>query len=191
MAFAASILDLVQVLGRGGRISPGLINISPFLQIIISREIAYALSFGLRFLWFWGFVACKPPASAPQDKRTHSGSWERWGLVGTVLRWVILPAILALTSLQILYRVYTPFAQYGPIYEAEGTLQITLSAVFILKLLLNAHVVSLDSPSSSSSRTFLCYLPVLVSLLINLGIGVGNILDCKSDGVVFRDEENF
>lgn len=110
----------------------------------------------------------------------HSGSWARWGIMGKILQWILAPAILALTSLQILYRVYTPFSQYGPIYEAEGTLQIILSAVFILKLFLNIYLVALDSPYSSRGKTLLCYLPVLVGLLINLGIGVGNILQCES-----------
>ena len=178
MAFVGSILDLVQVLGEGG--SETSADTNAFLGVIVSREVAYAISFGLRYLWFWGFVACVPPASTARGGNIHSGSWARWGFTGSILRWALVPAILAITSLQVIYRVYTPFSQYGPIYETEGTLQIVVSAIFILKLFLNIYLVALDSPASSSRvRTFLCYLPVLGGLLISLGIGVGNIIECK------------
>ncbi|KAI0348660.1 hypothetical protein BDW22DRAFT_116634 [Trametopsis cervina] len=175
MAFIAAILDLVETLNRGDIATS---DANKYLGLTISREIAYSLSFGLRYIWFWGFVASRPPA-APfyDDTCVHSGSWHRWGLFGHMLKWIVLLGSLAIASLQAVYRVYTPAMSDGPVYDVEGTIQIVLTFLFILKLFMNIYLVSLDAPRTSSWRsTLLHYLPVLLALLVNLGIAIGNML---------------
>ncbi|KAI0702517.1 hypothetical protein BC835DRAFT_1525438 [Cytidiella melzeri] len=175
MAFAGAILDLVEslALSRGENLSA-----TTDLALTIAREIAFALSFGLRNLWFWLFVACLPPAvPVADDTHVHSGRWQRWGLFGHLLRWAVMFGVLGIVALQSIYRVYTPLASDGPVYYAEATLQVVLSFVFILKLHLNLYLVALDSPNRSTwRRTYLHYLPIILALLVNFGIGLGNLL---------------
>lgn len=185
LAFAGAILDLVAslALSRGESLSTGT-----NLALTIAREIAYSLSFGLRFLWFWLFVGSPLPVASTQPASTHihSGSWQRWGIFGHLLRWMVLLAVFAIVSLQIVYRVYTPLNSGGPVYDAEATLQIVLSFVFILKLFMNIYLVALDFPKEPLwSRNLLRYFPILMALLVNFGIGLGNLLQCKSRTVSF------
>lgn len=194
LAFAAAILDLVEALAisRGDDLSN-----STNLALTISREISYALSFGLRNLWFWLYVACPPPAApASEGSYVHSGSWHRWGIFGHMLKWTVLLSVIAIVALQTLYRVDTSLKMDGPVYDAEGTLQIILSFVFMLKLFLNIYLVALDSIRETWWRgTLLRYLPVFLALLINFGIALGNILQCESSTLfplpdhVFTDKD--
>jgi hypothetical protein len=185
LAFAGAILDLVVslALSRGQSLSSGTNS-----AISIAREIAYSLSFGLRFLWFWLFVGFPPPVPSilPARSYIHSGSWQRWGILGHLLRWIVLISVFAIVSLQTVYRIYTPLSSSGPVYDAEATLQIVLSFVFILKLFMNVYLVALDFPKEPFwSRNLLHYFPIFMALLVNFGIGLGNLLQCKSKTVSF------
>ncbi|KAI0094628.1 hypothetical protein BDY19DRAFT_988447 [Irpex rosettiformis] len=175
MAFAAAILDLVESLAisRGNDLSN-----STNLALTIAREVAYALSFGMRNLWFWLYVASPPPAApVSQGSYVHSGSWHRWGLFGHLLKWVVLLSVIAIVCLQVLFRVDTPLMMDGPVYDADGTLQVILSFVFMLKLFMNTYLVALDSVKETWWRsTLLRYLPIFMALMINFGVALGNIL---------------
>lgn len=181
VAFIGAILDLAQVLARGKRSATAVQNVNPFLALMIAREIAYALSFGLRFLFFWGFVACPPLGQSDREKDDmHSGSWGRWGITGHFLRWTLLIATVAITALQVILRVYTPLQQVTALFSAEGALESSVSAIFILKIFLNMYLAALDSYGTMSRlRLLLRYAPALFALFLSAGIGVGNVLERK------------
>ena len=179
MAFVAAILDLVVALAisRGDDLSN-----STNLALTIVREIAYSISFSLRNLWFWLYVACPPPAAPVSGgSYVHSGSWHRWGIFGHLLKWIVLLGVVAIVVLQVLFRIDTPLMKDGPVYDADGTLQIILSFVFMLKLFMNIYLVALDSIKETWWRSSLLhYLPVFMALIINFGVALGNVLQCTS-----------
>lgn len=178
LAFAGAILDLVQVLARGKQSAAAVANINPFLSLTISREIAYALSFGLRFLFYWALVACPPRKQQDDDREMmHSGSWGRWGITGYSLKYLLILMTLAITTLQVMVRVDMPLENNSFLFNAEGALESSISAVFMLKIFLNIYLAALDSfGATSRSQLLLEYSPVLCALVISLGIGVGNVV---------------
>ncbi|GJE86025.1 transcriptional regulator, putative [Phanerochaete sordida] len=177
-AFTGAILDLVQLIARGNHSAASVQNTNPFLALTITREIAYSLSFGLRYVSYWGFVGSPPMGGGKDACDLHSGSWGRWGITGLVLQWALVVATLAITALQVVFRVYTPVQQNSVVQDAEGALEACVSAVLILKLFLNIYLAALDSYGATRRlRLFLRYLPVMFALLISTAIGVGNILE--------------
>jgi len=66
--------------------------------------------------------------------------------------------------------------EFGPVYDIENAVEIILSAVFIIKLLLNVWIVEL----SSRRQTLWQYFSVLSALLIGMGVGIGNLTHCES-----------
>lgn len=182
IAFLSTILDLVQLLIRGSakvNSDTGLESVSGLISV---REVGLALSFGLRFLFFWGFVAQPPPGeSRPAGNAIHNGSWRRWGVLGLILEMFTLALVLIDPVLQILYRLITSLHKIGPVYEIESTIQVVLSAVFILKILLNCWVKMLVGGSSALPvrKTLAGYSPVITALVLSALIGIGNIAMCK------------
>lgn len=155
-------------------------NTNPFLGLIIAREVMYSLSFGSRYLSLWGYVATSPFGRCDKDNKLHSGSWERWGITGMVLKWFLLLATLAITLMQIVYRIYTPLQQNDAFFEAEGALESSVSVILMLKLLLNIYLGSLDSFGAMTRLHILFrYAAVLLALVFSLVIGIGNVLDRK------------
>ncbi|EPQ60820.1 hypothetical protein GLOTRDRAFT_113349 [Gloeophyllum trabeum ATCC 11539] len=189
LGFLAVILDLVNLLNT--TVSKKL-NIKADLQAaastIVAREIFFALSIGARFIFFWAFVAERPRGEGSTDsineaKRPnfihmnsgltlHSGSWDRWGVIGMILKWGLLGLSVSIPILQMIWRIVTAMATFGPVYDADGTLQIVGSALFVLKLLLNAWL----SPDEVRWRVLCHYLVVIVALGINLALGAANLL---------------
>ncbi|KAA1468174.1 hypothetical protein DENSPDRAFT_814242 [Dentipellis sp. KUC8613] len=183
--FFAAILDIGQGLTRGKTD----FDLSFINQLIIAREVLYGIAVGFRFLFFWAFVA-RPPrgevkpsdASTRQDvgllamlldtQGSHSGSWARWGVIGHFLRWIILGLSVSIVVLQILWRLIRPFNRFGPVYEAESTIEIIASAILITKLILNTVIAA----TPSRMRTLYHYSFMFLALFINLGVGVGNII---------------
>ena len=113
MAFVAAILDLVVALAisRGDDLSN-----STNLALTIVREIAYSISFSLRNLWFWLYVACPPPAAPVSGgSYVHSGSWHRWGIFGHLLKWIVLLGVVAIVVLpSVPYQVGQSLHLLGP-----------------------------------------------------------------------------
>ena len=55
-----------------------------------AREILYAIANGVLFGFLWLLVAQPPPNEYSVDENgMHSGSWEKWGTLGTILKWYI------------------------------------------------------------------------------------------------------
>ncbi|EGO02379.1 hypothetical protein SERLA73DRAFT_71505 [Serpula lacrymans var. lacrymans S7.3] len=186
-AFSASILDLGQLVAHGLKgVEPADIGATrPLLQ---GREVFLAISVGLRFLFYWIFVAEAPrgesqPNPVPNRSWTdflvieakegcHSGSWDRWGLTGHILKLVLFAASIAILVLQILWRIVSSFHYYGPIYAADTSLELVASILFILKLILNTSI----SPVTPRWRTLREYSVPIVALFLNAGIAIGNLI---------------
>ncbi|KAI0724414.1 hypothetical protein C8T65DRAFT_704286 [Cerioporus squamosus] len=177
LAFLAAVLDLSQLLGRGhnDRSEDEAAGIN---SLISAREIFYAFANTLRFVFYWGFVAMIPLGETiPEGNTMHSGSWRRWGFIGLFLKWSALVTMLVMTILQIVYRDVVAFETIGPVYEAEAALEIILSAVFILKLLLNTWArYPVGSTTQTKGRMLVQYAPIIVALLFSLWIAVGNVI---------------
>jgi len=185
-AFTASIFDLGQVLTGDRRNTDNVMDLDAVTGLIAAREILFAVSVGLRFFFFWIFVA-EPPRgetvqAAPHDpiaklltEQKHSGAWGSWGITGIFLKWVLLAICFTIGVLQIIWRVVPSDNQLGPVYGAETAMEIIASALFVIKLLLNTVI----TPVTPRSKTFRRYTAMFFALLINLGLGIGNVITCK------------
>lgn len=146
--------------------------------LTIIREVLYSISSGLRFLFYWVFVS--QPPFCEQDSAPflsiHSGSWQRWGITGSFLRWATLAASLSVLVFQVLWRTVPLMHDFGPVYDIDGAVEITTSAIFIVKLLLNVLLVEV----SSRRQTLWQYTSVFSALSINMAIGIGNLMQCES-----------
>lgn len=190
LAFVSAILDLSQILERGAHNADIGADLDEVAPLIILRELGYAVSVGIRLLFFWSFVAEPPRGELPllpfpderrpnfisldSDKTIHSGSWKRWGIIGIIMKWSLLLVVIAIPILQAIWRLAVGFMNFGPVYNTEATLEIVVAALFILKLLANIWL----SPLMPRWRTFRDYFPIIFALLINVGLGVGNVLCC-------------
>ena len=175
-AFIASILDLSQILQRG-RLNTDLgLDLDTVQSLITAREVGYALSNSLRFLFFWIFVAEPPKTERNARAGAHSGNWNAWGFIGIILQYSTLGLTLTVFALQVVWRIDNRFNSFTPLYTADSAIQVVLSAVFVLKLVLNCiHCATI------SRRTCLVdYLGFIVSLLFGAGFGVTNLMDCES-----------
>lgn len=181
LAFIAGILDLSQVLLRFGVNAQPTHHWPTISGLIRAREVFLALSFGLRFGFFWLFVA-QPPIGEQdcQPGLLHSGSWERWGMIGLLLKWTLAPLCVAIGILQILFRLVSSLNGFGPVYEVENTVEIVTSACFMLKLMLNGYLTVVTAPPGRWRwKPCVAYIPVLVALGMNAAIGAGNMITCE------------
>lgn len=153
---------------------------------IITREVLLALSVVLLNLTFWLLVA-EPPQEetqhqtflpgdrfSSQNAHLHSAHWRRWGITGLLLRWSSLIACLTVGILQLLWRLIPAQRRFSGLYVGESTLQSTLTATFVLKLLLNMYI----SPLSPWWKAVRPYLAPLVALLVGVSISVGDLMIC-------------
>ena len=185
-AFTASIFDLSQILTRGRSNTDNGKGLNAVAGLIAAREIFYAVSVGLRFLFFWLFVA-EPPRGeivkhTPFDpfanffvEEMHSGAWGRWGIPGLILKWTLLAVTFTIGILQMIWRIVPSANMFGPVYGADAAMEIVISALFVIKLLLN----TLITPITPRSKTLRRYATMIIALVINLGLGVGNIAICE------------
>ncbi|KAI0639267.1 hypothetical protein C8Q77DRAFT_1152255 [Trametes polyzona] len=178
LAFLAALFDLSQLLIRGREAVDLGLNTAGMQGLITAREVFYSFSDGLRFLFYWGFVATIPLGETmPEGTTLHSGSWQRWGMLGTILKWSTVVLVILITILQLVYRDVAAFEKIGPVYETEATLEIITSAIFILKLLLNTWTrFQVGSTAPTKGAMLVQYAPVIVALLFSLWIAVGNAI---------------
>ncbi|KAF9474465.1 hypothetical protein BDN70DRAFT_997033 [Pholiota conissans] len=183
--FTAATLDLSQVIIRGpqnsSKITISLDSISGFLY---AREVFLSLSILSLDLFFWQLVSRCP--AGERNTRTnefatskisrlesmHSASWSRWGIIGTILKYSSLAAVFSVPLLSMLWRLMPTQRKYGSIYVIEATVQTSIMAIFILKLLLNVSI----SPLDTSWRALQAYIVPITSLLIGLALGISNII---------------
>jgi hypothetical protein len=175
--FFAAILDLARISLEHSNTGKERITVkSTDHSLFTVRESMLSVSAGLRFLYFWAFVSQPPLCELATDSflRLHSGSWLHWGLTGRVLRWVTLLSSITILVLQAFWRLVTK--EPGPVYNVEGSLEISTSVIFIVKLFLNSLIVE----RTCRRETLWQYSTALFALLINLGVGIGNLIACES-----------
>ncbi|KAF7302729.1 hypothetical protein HMN09_00907800 [Mycena chlorophos] len=173
-AFGGAIFDISQILERGIDATNENAALGTVTGLIDAREVAFALAFGTRYLYLWAFVAQRPrhePRSVIGDA-LHSASWLRWGVPGLLLKFGLLGAVLAIPILQILWRIDTG---NSPVYTTESALQIGVSILLLAKLLLNLFL----STVCPWWRPFVPYIVPVLALLVNAGLGTGNVLFFK------------
>jgi hypothetical protein len=184
MAFVAATLDLSQVISRGPANGTVLQSVT---ALISAREICLAISIFFLDLFFWMLVACcprkecsdKPSELSTQRNpagRPHSASWNRWGLMGILLKWSTLAALISVPLLQMVWRLIPTQRKYGSVYVAESTIQTSVMAIFILKFILNILI----SPLANWWRALQLYSVPIAALVIGAGLGIGNLTVCKS-----------
>jgi len=178
-AFIASTLDLSQILQRGMRNTELGLELDTVQSLIKAREIGYALSNSLRFIFLWIFVAEPPKAerNTPNARAgAHSGNWNAWGFIGMGLRWLTLFLTLIVFALQVVWRLDNRSNEFTTVYSAESAIEVILSVLFALKLLLNC----IHCTIVSKWTCILDYLGFIVSLLFGVGFGVSNLTHRKS-----------
>ncbi|KAF9456266.1 hypothetical protein BDZ94DRAFT_1276115 [Collybia nuda] len=179
IAFVAAVLDLSQtlVLGKNGSLGPVTAS-----GLTIAREVGLALSVGFLYVFLWCLVAQCPRGEQPTSfidikgksdytDYTHSASWTRWGLLGLLLKWGLLGLSLSIPVLQIVWRVSVPDSQFGTTYISEATIEVVVSALFILKLFLNIFL----SPLIPWWLPIQMNVAPTIALLISGGLGIGNL----------------
>lgn len=178
IGFFSAIIDLARVCFEhqnqilSQTTSQGLIH---FFLIFSGALISVAT--GLRFLFFWAYVS-QPPLceqGSASFLSMHSGSWLHWGWTGSFLRWSTLAASLMILILQSFWRTARHLRKFGPVYDIDSAIEITASAIYMVKLLLNAMIV--EAPCRR--QTLWQYSTAMLALFINMGIGVGNLIECK------------
>ncbi|KAG9314485.1 hypothetical protein JVU11DRAFT_5282 [Chiua virens] len=187
LAFIAALQDLGQTLANGFAVNT---IVAGNESAIRAREILFAFAIGSRFLFYWSYVA-EPPRkdlSAASTQRVkgidflmvertqelHSGSWIRWGLPGKLLGAGLLTAIIIITALQVVWRVVHQFHQYSAFYATDTVLELLVSVMLLLKLLSNT--ITPNSPNNMPVHTFSECLAPASGLLVNITVGVGNLL---------------
>lgn len=193
-SFVAAVIDLAQLLVRGSvKVNMNTGITSGVTALINTREVGLSIAIGLRFLFFWAFVAERPRGEPPptidlSDPRvyvyhaqnSHSAEWERWGYLGIFLKWLILASVISIPILQIIWRIAA--RHFGVVYMVESTIEILISALLLLKMILNVFL----SPVSPWWKPLRFYIAPLIALLINLGIGIGELVYCECDSFPFR-----
>ncbi|KAF8140166.1 hypothetical protein EV363DRAFT_1311809 [Boletus edulis] len=187
LAFVAALLDLGHTLADGMATN---ITFTTNIPVIRTREVLFALSTGFRFMFYWSCVAEAPRKdlsavstqtvqrikflSLDRTREPHSGSWMRLGLPGKLLGGGLLVAIINITALQIVWRVVPRFHHYGNVYGTDVALELLASFLLLLRMLSNT--LTLNSPANMFVHTFKECLAPICGLLVNIAIGVGNLL---------------
>ena len=178
-AWLSATLDLSQIWQRG-RLNTDLgLQLDSVQSLIVTREVGYALSNSLRLFFFWIFVTRPPKAERDTpDARagTHSGTWNAWGFIGIILRWLTLCLIVSVFTLQVVWRLDSNSDDFPAIYSAESAIEVILSAIFTFKLLLNCFRCTVVSKWICA----LDYLGFIIPSLFGFGIGIANLVCRKS-----------
>ncbi|GLB36284.1 hypothetical protein LshimejAT787_0305720 [Lyophyllum shimeji] len=182
-AFAAGIFDLGHVLVRGRGSSANGAGDDTASGLVTAREVSLALSLGFNFIFLWNLVAqCPrneqgaPPVALNSNldpmAYIHSASWKRWGLMGLFLKYSLLGLSFSIPILQIVWRISPPTVRFGTVYIAEATIEVVVSALFILKIFLNIFL----SPLTPWWRPLQSNIAPLFALSISSGLGLGNLV---------------
>ncbi|KJA29267.1 hypothetical protein HYPSUDRAFT_504840 [Hypholoma sublateritium FD-334 SS-4] len=180
LAFVAATLDLSQVLIR--RQQSTTVTLGTIAGFITAREVFLSLSVFFLDLFFWYLVAHCPRGEligntnglSTKKSRArpsmHSASWNRWGIVGLVLKYGSLAALLSVPLLSLVWRLMPTQRAYSSTYIAQSIIQTTIMGIFLLKLLLNVSI----SPQTHWWRALLGYTIPIISLLIGISLAVGD-----------------
>jgi hypothetical protein len=186
VTFGAGILDLSGALAETS--GSGATHTVRVLQII--RDVALAIGTCLVYLFMWLFVAECPQVEVQgnlphlQAPHQHSGSWSRWGLLGSA-KLLSLSFSLLIPILRILWHQSMPLTLRRPLLITDAIIEIALSATFILKLLLNALQVSSDTRRKAMRD----YVAPIAAMVISAVLAGGNLLTISqvTSGQAFTD----
>ena len=167
-SFVGVILTLGQVLAHGvtGTLDPRFLH-----GLQIAREVSFGLAVGLNYIFFWHFVEQRISETSSRSTSTRPccADGKRRGLLGLVLKWSLLVLILVISVLQITWRI-TSGVRFRLLYISEGTIEITVSSLLLLKLILSASL-------NRGWHHIRQYIAPSLALCISTGLGVGNLVD--------------
>lgn len=181
VAFVGSILDLSDILVHGSPVIKEATTSLDLGPLATAREILYAIANGILFGFLWLLVAQPPPNEYVVDEDgMHSGSWGKWGMLGSILKWGLAISAVVIAILQVLYRAVPAFHIIGPVYQVECTIRIIVSAVLLLKILLNTYLAVLSSRGGIPRwKTLRDYFPAMVAIGIGMGLAIADLVHCE------------
>lgn len=157
-------------------------NSGPFALVVL-REISFALSISLNYLFFLVYLG-RPPRGElklfaipdrARARRESPSRWPYWGLFGFLAQGVLGSSILAVAILEVIWRI-TGKAKGNKSYVADGILQVILSLSFLVKIVLNTYL----SPLIPRWKTLRDYSPLIFALSTRLGIALAGEFSSKS-----------
>jgi hypothetical protein len=176
--FGAAIINVSKTLGE---LKTGIVDgLSHRLGAI--RDVGLGFSVGLIYLFVWFFVAERPQAepqvdlSHSQIQARHCASWHRWGLLGETLKWLSLTLCFLTPLLRILWHRLTSVHVRGPLIITNATTEIVLSAMFILKLVLNTSLVC----HVLRWKALRDYVAPIIAMIISAALAIGNLASSTS-----------
>jgi hypothetical protein len=180
LLFFSAIVDVVRVyfIFDDNRAHDQSLHRGVIMFLITIREVLIGIATGLRFLFFWAY-ASQPPLceqASASFLSMHSGNWLHWGLTGSLLRMSTLGASIVILILQSLWRTSKQLDRPGPVYFIDSGVEITASSIFIVKLILNVMIVE----ERCRRQTLWQYLATMLALFVNMGIAIGQVVECKS-----------
>lgn len=90
--------------------------------------------------------------------------------MGFILKWSLLGFTLSIPVMQIVWRIAA--RQFSILYMVETTIEIVVSALFLLKIFLNIFL----SPLTPTWRPVRFYIAPVIALTISIGVAAGNLL---------------
>ncbi|PFH54605.1 hypothetical protein AMATHDRAFT_159 [Amanita thiersii Skay4041] len=177
LVFGATIFNLSKILVQ---VEDGRHSNHAARALDIIHELGSALSFGLVFVFMWFFVARCPQAMISEKLKRgvpndHSASWERWGLIGQFLKWVLLSLSLAVPLLQILWRLLDNSRIRGTLLITDAVIEIIVSVLYIFKLFLTISLI----PPDNYWKVTRDYVPIIAALMLSAAIPIGNLTNIK------------
>lgn len=174
VAFIGSVIDLAAIINS---------STSNLFALLVAREMSYAASIGLRFIFFWTYAGRRPQfeavnilnadVSSTPSTRTHSASWNRWGIPGIILQYTAYLGCFMILTLQTIWRFGALFklSRFTAEYHADSIVELAIGGLLILKFLSTAYY------SSRSGRLIWRTIgPAIVALWIQKGVAIGNII---------------
>jgi len=183
-ASTAAVLDIVLLHRRN--INP---QDPPLLKtIVIARGALISAYVGLHLLFYWRFVAIRQRCerkeiSAADDTAPnslmnlavgfHSASWSRLGNFGLFLKYASLVTVIAVVASELAWRIFN-FDQ-RIVFIVDDVCEISLLALFVLKLFLNAYW----TPMAPTSRALVPYLAPITALVVDIATSIGGLVLCE------------
>ncbi|KAG8930313.1 hypothetical protein FRC02_004355 [Tulasnella sp. 418] len=179
IGFTAAVIDLGALLAS---------DTHRIFGLLIARETGYAVSIGMRLIFYWKQCSDPPPGElealaearnrrislTPGEVKTHSASWTRWGKVGLVGQLIIFAAALGVMGLQITWRFCAVFREpaFTEIYRASSILLIVVSLMLLFKYKANVYL----SPKDPRSKALVLFSPMMLALFVGIGVAIGDLL---------------
>lgn len=130
--------------------------------LFIAREVCVAFSHGARFLYFWDY-ASRPPIPPPVPAR--------WSAIRMLVEGVLIAGAIAVTVLQVVWRIAPSGVRQRPIYMTDNIIQVVLNAAFML--MIARHWFS--SPPVWYIRRS---VPIMFAIIMGMGVVITDFFIC-------------